>query len=158
MMPATQASLPADFLLPADLEPERLHAFQDLLRALGGTLDVKSVFRQVSRIATRIIPHDEAALALRTEDGTKFRLFASTQDDGAPRLLCAGEHDAACDPATSTLFGPADKFSGFQSGLRVPVRIDGAPVGVLALLSREVEAFTDQDLTLAEFLADFVAV
>jgi transcriptional regulator with GAF, ATPase, and Fis domain len=158
MIPTTQQPLTADFMLPPDLEPERLHAFQDLLRALGGTLDVTSVFRQVSRIATRIIPHDEAALALRTEDGSKFRLFASTEDNGAPRLLCPGEHDAACDPATSTVFGLADTVSGFRSGLRVPVRIDGAPVGVLALLSREVEAFTDQDLALAEFLADFIAV
>jgi hypothetical protein len=32
MMPATQASLPAEFVLPADLEPARLHAFQDLPR------------------------------------------------------------------------------------------------------------------------------
>ena len=127
-MLTTQPPLPADFMLPADLEPERLHAFQDLLRALGGTLDVKSVFQQVSRIATRIIPHDEAALALRTEDGSKFRLFASTQDDGAPRLLCPGEHDAACDPATSTVFGPTDSFSGFQSGLRVPSRQSQRPL------------------------------
>jgi transcriptional regulator with GAF, ATPase, and Fis domain len=156
MMTTTYATVPADVMLPADLDLDRQHAFHDLLRALAGTLDVRSVFRQVSRIATRIIPHDEAALALLTEDG-KFRLFASTQDDGAPRLLCSGEHDAACDPATSTRFGHC-KVLGFQSGLRVPVRIDGSPVGVLALLSREVDAFTEQDLTLAEFLGDFVAV
>ena len=56
--------MPAEVMLPADLEPDRLRAFHDLLRALEGTLDVRSVFRQVSRIATRIIPHDEAALAL----------------------------------------------------------------------------------------------
>ena len=159
MMAATYAPVSAaGVMLPADLDPDRLDAFHDLLRALGGTLDVRSVFRQVSRIATRIIPHDEAALALRTEDGAKFRLFASTQDDFAPRVLCPGEHDAACDPGTPTLFGRADHVSGFQSGLRVPVRIDGSAAGVLALLSRDVEAFTEQDLTLAEFLADFVAV
>ena len=158
MMPTTYATMPAGVMLPADLDPVQRSAFQDLLRALGATLDVRSVFRQVSRIATRIIPHDEAALALLTEDGARFRLFASTQDDGAPRLLCSGEHDAACDPATPALFGHAGNVSGFQSGLRVPVRIDGSPVGVLALLSRDVDAFTEQDLTLAEFLADFVAV
>ncbi|MCU1384970.1 MAG: zraR 7, partial [Acidobacteria bacterium] len=157
MIPATAAPAGAEFVLPADLEPERLQAFQDLLRALGGTLDVRSVFRQVSRIATRIIPHDEAALALRTEEGDQFRLYASTQGDEAPRLLCQGEHAAACDASTGAVFGPAE-ISGFESGLRVPVRIDGAAVGVLALLSREPDAFTDQDLALAEFLADFVAV
>src|ERR1700688_4446842 len=109
------ATLAGDVMLPADLDPDRRSAFQDLLRALGGTLDVRSVFRQVSRIATRIIPHDEAALALRTEDGGKFRLFAGTEDDGGPRLLCPGEHDAACDPATPALFGPTGNVSGFQS-------------------------------------------
>jgi transcriptional regulator with GAF, ATPase, and Fis domain len=154
----TSATLPADVMLPADLDPDRRSAFQDLLRALGGTLDVRSVFRQVSRIATRIIPHDEAALALLTEDGGKFRLFASTQDDGAPRLLCQGEHQAACDPSTPAVFKHPDNVLGFPSGLRVPVRIDGSPVGVLALLSHDVRIYTEQDLTLAEFLADFVAV
>ncbi len=144
--------------LRPDLDSDRRSAFQDLLRALGGTLDVRSVFRQVSRIATRIIPHDEAALALLTEDGGKFRLFASTQEDGAPRLLCQGEHQAACDPSTSAVFRHPDNVLGFPSGLRVPVRIDGSPVGVLALLSHDVRTYTEQDLTLAEFLADFVAV
>jgi transcriptional regulator with GAF, ATPase, and Fis domain len=153
-----QPAMPAHFALPPDLEPDRLSAFQDLLRALGGTLDVRSVFRQVSRIATRIIPHDEAALALLTEDGARFRLFASTQDDGAPQLLCRGEHDAVCDPSTPAVFRHTDNVLGFPSGLRVPVRIDGVPVGVLALLAHDIRTYTERDLTLAGFLADFVAV
>jgi transcriptional regulator with GAF, ATPase, and Fis domain len=152
------ATMPAGIVFPPDFEPDRMNAFQDLLRALGGTLDVRSVFRQVSRIATRIIPHDEAALALLTEDGATFRLFASTQADGAPQLCCAGQHDAVCDPLTPAVFRHPDNLLGFQSGLRVPVRIDGSPVGVLALLSNDDHTYTDQDLTLAEFLADFVAV
>jgi hypothetical protein len=113
------ATMPAGIAFPPDLEPDRMNAFQDLLRALGGTLDVRSVFRQVSRIATRIIPHDEAALALLTEDGATFRLFASTQADGAPKLCCAGEHDAVCDPLTPAVFRHPDNLLGFQSGLRV---------------------------------------
>src|SRR6202011_2261787 len=70
-----------------------------------------------------------------------------------------GEHVPACDPGIPAVFGRScNGASGFQSGLRVPVRIDGSPVGVLALLSRDADAFTEQDLALAEFLADFVAV
>src|ERR1700729_2590759 len=118
MMPPTtmpQLRIPTDFVLPPDLESDRINAFQDLLRALGGTLDVRSVFRQVSRIATRIIPHDEAALALLTEDGMRFRLFASTQGDDAPQLLCRGEHEAACDPSTSAVFRHTDNVLGFPS-------------------------------------------
>jgi NAD(P)-dependent dehydrogenase (short-subunit alcohol dehydrogenase family) len=48
-----------------------LEAFHDLLPTLASTLDVAEVFQHLSAIAARVVPHDEAHLALLTEDGTQ---------------------------------------------------------------------------------------
>jgi hypothetical protein len=106
-------------------EADRIDAFDELLSTLAGALDVRDVFRRLSAVATRIVAHDEANLALLTDDGRHFRLYASTQE-GEPRLLGPGEHCAVRDPTVPRVFH--DGFGsdrGFQSGLRVPVRVDG---------------------------------
>ncbi len=135
-----------------------LDAFHELLSTLALALDVRQVFQRLSAIGARIVPHDEANLALLTEDGLHYRLFASTRD-GDPELVCAGEHCALHDPSVPRVFHDGfDRARGFQSGLRVPVRVDGSPIGVLALLSRRRDAYADRELTLAQRMADYVAV
>jgi len=132
--------------------------FHELLSTLARALDIREVFQRLSAVAARIIPHDEADLALLAEDGTRFRLFASTTD-GEPELVCPGDHCALRDPDTPRVF--YDGFGsnrGFQSGLRVPVRVDGALIGVLALLSRRRDAYSDHELMLAQRIADYVAI
>src|SRR5437762_8384359 len=68
-------------------EVDRIGAFHELLSTLAGALDVRDVFQQVSSVVGRIIYHDEANLALLTQDGSRFRLYASTRG-GEPELLC----------------------------------------------------------------------
>jgi hypothetical protein len=51
-------------------------AFRDLLPALAGGLDVRDIFRQLSDVAARIVPDDEATLPLQKADG-QFEMFAS---------------------------------------------------------------------------------
>jgi hypothetical protein len=65
---------------PRGYDLEQLDAFQDLLPALARGLDVRDVFQHLSAIASRIVPHDEANLALLTENPSQFRLHASTHD------------------------------------------------------------------------------
>src|SRR5438034_6422744 len=145
----------ADF---ASSDVQRLEAFHDLLPAMARALDVRDIFRHLSDAASRIVPHDEANLALLTEDGSHFRLYASTQE-GEPPTLCRGEHCAVHDPTVPRVFH--DGFGsdrGFQSGLRVPVRVDGEPIGVLALLSRRRDVYSDNELILAQRIADYVAI
>src|SRR5437667_3619253 len=66
---------------------EQLNAFHDLLPALARGLDVRDIFKHLSAVASRIVPHDEANLALLTEDGSQFRLYASTRS-GCPEDIC----------------------------------------------------------------------
>jgi transcriptional regulator with GAF, ATPase, and Fis domain len=136
----------------------RIDAFHELLSTLAGALDVRDVFQRLSEVVARIISHDEANLALLTEDGSRFRLYASTKQ-GDPELLCPGQHWALDDADVPRFFN--DGFGGkcgFKSGLRVPVRVDGHSIGVLALLSRQAEGYSERELRLAGRVADYVAI
>jgi two-component system NtrC family response regulator len=138
---------------------QRLEAFHDLLPALARALDIRDIFQHLSDVASRIVPHDEANLALLTEDGSQFRMYASTHI-GSPEMIGREKGcDVLGDPATPHVF---DRLScderGFRSGVTAPVRIDDHLVGVFALLSRRPGAYSASDLALVQRLADYVAV
>jgi len=143
---------------PTGFDLEHLDAFHELLPALARGLDVRDVFQHLSAAAARVVPHDEANLALVTEDGARFRLYASTRQ-GGPEVICRGTGCPIGDAEEPQLFdavpGPE---RGLRSGLSVPVAIDGRFVGVFALFSRHARAYTRRDLFLAERLAGYVAV
>ena len=143
---------------PLAYDIEHLSAFHDLLPTLARALDVRDIFQHFSKTAGRIVPHDEANLALLTPDGTQFRIYASTRD-GAPELVCRGRGCPIGDAEEPQLFetvpGPE---RGLRSGLSVPVRIDDQLVGVLALFSRGSRAYSTRDLVAAERLAGYVGV
>src|SRR5258708_2076898 len=112
-MPRSWGSIPADptsnqrenrmttTAEPAATAPHQLDAFHALLPALAGALDVRDVFNQLSTVASRIVAHDEANLALATEDGTQFRLYAST-GQGVPELVCR-DHCVLEEPIVARL-------------------------------------------------------
>ena len=143
---------------PATRDLIQLDAFHALLPALAGSLDIRDVFQHLSAVASRIVPHDEANLALATDDGTQFRLYASTRE-GAPELVCREDHGVLREPIAARLIdavpGPE---RGLRSGVCAPVFIDDAVVGVFALFSRRPHAYSPQDLALVQRLAAYVAV
>src|SRR2546422_1999138 len=149
-------------MMTADYDPsdiQRLEAFQELLPTLARALDVRDIFQHLSAVASRIVPHDEANLALLTEDGSQFRLYASTRS-GGPEVICREKGCSALgDPATPHLFDiiPSDA-RGLRSGVAAPVRIDDQLVGVFALLSRHPGEYSPHDLALVQRLADYIAV
>jgi two-component system response regulator FlrC len=146
----------ADYATP---DVEYLDGFHDLLPALARALDVRDIFDHFSDVSSRIVPHDEANLALLTEDGSQFCLYASTRR-GDPDMICRENGFSALrDPATPHLFDgiPGDE-RGLRSGVTAPVRIDDTLVGVFALLSRHRGAYSSRDLALVQRLADYIAV
>jgi Nif-specific regulatory protein len=136
----------------------QVDAFHALLPALARALDIRDVFQHLSAIASRIVPHDEANLALATDDGSQFRLYAST-GDGDPELVCRENHSVLKEPLAPRLLdtvpGPE---RGLRSGVCAPVFVDGAMVGVFALFSRRPHAYAPHDLALVERLAGYIAV
>jgi transcriptional regulator with GAF, ATPase, and Fis domain len=141
-----------------DTDLNKLDAFHALLPALAQALDVRDVFQHLSAVASRIVPHDEANLALATDDGSHYRLYASTGRPD-PQLVCRGDHCVIQDPGEPRLLevvpGPE---RGLRSGVTAPVFIDGQVVGVFALFSARARAYTPADLALVQRLADYVAV
>jgi len=139
------------------MEPHLFDAFRDLLSTIGEALDVREVFQRLCSTVERIIPHDEADLALLTEDGAEFRVYATTTQ-GEPEPM--RPHDAVLsDSSTARLFdGRFCGDRGFRSGVRVPVKGDGRVIGVFALLSRKEAAYSDRELTLAQRVADYVSI
>jgi transcriptional regulator with GAF, ATPase, and Fis domain len=116
------------------------------------------VIRQLSDVASRIIPHDEANLLLLTDDGASCRLYATTGDSIEEALRepgCRGVHDATRPGIHDDI---PNQERGLRSGVSAPVLIDGKAVAVLALLSRRPAAYSPQDLALVERLAAFIAV
>ena len=62
---------------------EPLDAFRDLLPTLASGLDVRDIFQQLSIVASRIVPHDEANLAVLTGDD-QIRLYVSRRSQPMP--------------------------------------------------------------------------
>ena len=140
----------------ADSDPGE--TFHELLSTIGGALDVRDVFQRISKVVARIIAHDEADLALLTEDGDHFRLYASTADPARPDLICSRAH-SDFNPAAAALFNDGRGCErGLRSGLRVPVEMEGELIGVLVFLSRSPNAYTEHDLRLAQRVADYLAI
>src|SRR6202048_2781340 len=120
---------------PATTDLDQFDAFHALLPALAGALDVRDVFQHLSAVASRMVPHDEANLVLAADDGTQYRLYASTRE-GAPELVCREHHGILQEPIAARLLdavpGPE---RGLRSGVCAPVFIGDAAVGVFALFS-----------------------
>jgi transcriptional regulator with GAF, ATPase, and Fis domain/transcriptional regulator with XRE-family HTH domain len=142
-------------------EAEQIDAFHDLLSAMTRALDMRAIFPGLSAIIGRIVPHDEADLALVNEDGASFRVYATTGDPVSEPADAGGrgDHCAVQDPLVPRVFrGGFGSNRGFQSGIRVPVLSETQLMGVLALLSRGQSAYSEQDLELAQRIADYLAV
>jgi DNA-binding NtrC family response regulator len=143
---------------PATTDPVQLDAFHALLPALAGSLDIRDVFQRLSAVASRIVPHDEANLALATDDRTRFRLHASTRE-GAPDLVRREETCILREPIEPRLMDTVPGLErGLRSGVSAPVLIGDAVVGVFALFARRPHAYTAQDLALVQRLTGYVAV
>src|SRR5262245_28055167 len=136
---------------------EALGAFHDLLPALASTLDVGEIFRHLTGVATRVIPHDEANLALLTEDGVQFREYV-TGNNAGPRMT----RRATCCPLRNLdepqLVNDIPGDGPFRAGISAPVRVQDQPLGVLALLAYQPRRYSCDDLAVVQWLADYLAI
>jgi transcriptional regulator with GAF, ATPase, and Fis domain len=109
--------------------------FDELFPALAHGLDVREFFPRLCTAASRIVPHDDASLVLRTDDPPAVDL-------AEPMLL----EDLATDER------------GLRSGLAVPVRIGDQFLGVFTLRSRRPRAYVRRDLEHAQHLSRIIAL
>ena len=145
-----------------------LELLDDLLAALIDAGGLADVFERVSATAMKVLPHDGAALMVRLPDGRHARLYASS---GFPKGLLpeigeippavldpSWEHDIVDDLRTAEPQAARGVTAGFQSRLRVTIRLEGVFAGALVFASRSLAAFKPSDILVARRIADRMAI
>jgi len=157
------------------LRMERLDTLDKLLHTVAETLDVRTVFTQVSELVQTALPHDLLALVEWSDEGRAFRLYAISQETPADPDLWQEfpipEHERAelgrdwyivRDAATEIEPGSTRdrlfRALGVQSALRVAMPLAGGIFGALLFLSRQPETFGEDQVPFARRVSDHVAL
>jgi DNA-binding NtrC family response regulator len=149
-------------------DPGSLNAYfegsQELLHAIAGVLDIRSVFPRVSEIARRMLPHDALTMVSQDED-LNVQLEATSNGDFRDCIL----ESRAMPMAAELLIGDLTKeplriaesrdarkrieAAGYRSLLRVATQMSEGRVGV-AFWSKQAYAFDRRHLPLARRIVD----
>jgi transcriptional regulator with GAF, ATPase, and Fis domain len=144
---------------------------QDLLSLLTDVLDIRDVFPRVSEIVAAALPHDRLALWL-SEDQS---IHAASNDDGPSIDHARGGDsdevtevgfkliaDLALEPLAADLVEPPDLreqllAAGYRSFLIVSTATRFQPLH-LTFWSKQLNAFSLQDVTVARHIAGYVGL
>jgi transcriptional regulator with GAF, ATPase, and Fis domain len=76
-------ALEHDRLFRMEQDRRRGHeALQAMLPALAEALDIRSIFKEIARIARDVIPHEHVSLGLFNEDKSAIRIHATSEEMG----------------------------------------------------------------------------
>jgi transcriptional regulator with GAF, ATPase, and Fis domain len=154
---------------------ERIDALVRLLHTVAETLDIRSIFAQLSETVKGALPHDILALTAWADDGLSFRVYAmagATPPDESfwgPTLFTPVElalldrkayiiHDVTSEIAAETIRGKLLRSVGARSALRVAIPLGSAVFGSLFFLARDPGRFSDEDVDFARRVADHLAL
>jgi two-component system response regulator FlrC len=151
-------------------DPERDVTFEhciELLRAIAGVLDIRTVLPRVSEIANRLLPHDALTMSHVDQNRTFIGDGLSTPDFPLPPLLgtsASVPDEFIVDDLTREPL-PLDPPSlndpliaaGFRAVLHVMVRARDRTEGV-GFWSKRPGAFQRRDLPVARHIAEFIAL
>jgi hypothetical protein len=153
-------------------DPGSLNAYfdgsQELLHAIAGVLDIRSVFHRVSEIAKGMLPHDALTMASQDEDlniqfeATSMDAFRDVTLD--PRGMPMAAELLIGDFAKETLeiSGSRDvrkriEAAGYRSLLRVATQMSEGRIGV-AFWSKQAYAYDQRHLPLARRIVDHLTL
>lgn len=157
------------------LRRERLDSLERLLHTMAESLDVRQVFADVSEVVRGGLPHDILAMTSWGEDGRSFRVYAlagaEVNDPGfwAPTILTGEDRtllhpgsyviqDVATDIAPNSVRARVFGKLGIQSALRIAIPLGKGIFGSLFFLSRQIEAFSDDDVPFARRVGNHLAL
>ena len=163
----TELSGATHVLAPGD--PTPTDAFAELLYAISGVLDIRTVFSRVSAIANKLLSHDSLALAFIDEHGRVVEQAASTGDipriarlierhalDGR-EILIEDFRAASLSAEEYGKHGIRVIATGYRSLLGV-VTMAREQAIALTFLSKQPRAFSRHNLETARRIADHVAL
>ena len=122
---------------------ENLEMLDELLAASSPEDELDAVLDRVSAIAQKALPHDAMVLAVDEANGERARLYG---------------RGAAGHELPQTLDTLETISRGYQSELRVPVRIESRDAGSLVLLSKRPSSFKHADVLSANRISDRLAL
>jgi len=153
-------------------DPGSLNAYfegsQELLHAIAGVLDIRSVFPRVSEIAKRMVPHDALTMASQDEDlNVEFEATSSDDfrgvaldPDGRPmtaELLIGDLATERLSFAQSAELRQRIRVGGYRSLLRVAMQARDRRVSV-GFWSKQAYAYDHRHLPLAHRIVDHLAL
>ena len=112
----------------------RLAVIDHVLPGLVGVVDLRDVCARISEVALPVLQHDDIAVSV-IRDGERERFTGPWDFD--------------------ILEGVSPEY---RSALRVPVRLRGEVIALVAVQSRRPSAFRPSDAAIARRIADYVAV
>jgi transcriptional regulator with GAF, ATPase, and Fis domain len=157
------------------LRRERIDSLRGLLHTMAESLDLRSVFADVSDVVRGGLPHDMLVMTSWGADGTSFRIYAiagAEVDDPSmlgPYTLSGDDlaqlqrgayvvRDAEAEVSRDTIRGRIFKHFGVKSALRVALPLGSQVFGSLFFLSRQTNAFLDDDVDFGRRVADHLAL
>lgn len=159
-----------------DAHVRRLARLQGLIRLMTTTFESEPIVKAVIDGAMELLGAGAARIWVRDLEGTALRLRASSepipptthlalQGSFAGRVLHAQRpfqtsrsRPVARPHAPIADFAVADGAPPLNSWLGVPILTDGAPTGVLAVLSRERRHFNEHDVEILSALGQSVGL
>ncbi len=154
---------------------ERIDSLDRLLHTVAESLDVRSVFSDISDVVRGGLPHDVLALTSWGEDGRSFRVYALAGDTVDDPAFWEPAHIAEADRAVlhrepylvhdvDTELPPGGNRArlfariGVKSFLRVPMPLGTDVFGSLFFGSRTTDRYTDEDIDFGKRVADHLAL
>jgi GAF domain-containing protein/HAMP domain-containing protein len=153
----------------------QLEATIEVARETGATLDLEKLLSRVVALISERFGFYHAGVFLLDPTGTWAELHAASSEGGQRMLsrghrLRAGQEGIvgevtgsgaprlALDVGADAVFLDNPDLPATRSELALPLRVRGEIIGALDVQSREAEAFTEEDVTVLQTLADQVAL
>ena len=157
------------------LRRERIDSLRALLHTMAESLDLRAVFSEVSDVVRAGLPHDMLVMTSWGADGASFRIYAlagaevDTPDLLGPYTLSGDDlaqlqrgayviHDVEAEVPRDTVRGRIFSHFGVRSALRVTLPLGSQVFGSLFFLSRQNNAFLDDDVDFGRRVADHLAL
>ena len=137
--------------------------------------DPSAVIQEFARQAKQLLDHDRLSVYLVDHDGRAFERFAVAtsalipgegvripfEDVGLRHIILSNQPIVSSDlGADPRLIGAEDRViarAGFRGLLSVPLRAHGRPFGVLNFVSRKAGFYRQEDVPIAQQIADQIA-
>jgi transcriptional regulator with GAF, ATPase, and Fis domain len=154
---------------------ERIESLSGLLQTMAESLDIRSVFQQVSDVVRGGLPHDVLVITAWAADFSSYRIYAlagtrvEEPEFWTPKPIVGSDRDhlhaeayvirdVDTEVPPESTRGLMFRRLAVRSALRVPMPLGKNVFGSIFFASRKPEAFLEDDIDFARRVAEHVAL